>query len=154
ITAPTNLIVRAGAHAQILAVTGMMLQPRTTFNYRVQATELGQFTIPEFNVKVYGKQISVPAAQLTVAATLPDGLPPVQQLALGLSNTNPFVGEAVHARLVLSSQPGTAVQSLGQVQINGQGFIVDQGSARPRIEMLRPRLGAPALPTFTYEIIL
>jgi len=154
ITAPTNLIVRAGAHAQILAVTGMMLQPRTTFNYRLQATELGQFTIPEFNVKVYGKQISVPAAQLTVAATLPDGLPPVQQLGLGLSNTNPFVGEAVHARLVLSSQPGTAVQSLGQVQINGQGFIVDQGSARPRIEMLRPRLGVPALPTFTYEIIL
>ena len=46
ITAPTNLIVRAGAHAQILAVTGMMLHPRTTFTYRLQATELGQFSIP------------------------------------------------------------------------------------------------------------
>lgn len=151
---PPEVAMRAGAQGQIMAMSGMSLQPFTTFNFHATASQPGQFRVPEFKIKVYGKEVTVPSAQLIVTANPPAGVPAAPLLRMQLSATNPFVGQAVRVRLLLPEQPGGQVQGLGQVQINGEGFIVDQGSARPHIEMTAPRLGAPAWPLFVYEILL
>ena len=88
ITAPPQLEIRPGAHGQILQMTGASLEPRTSFNYRVRASSLGTFTVPEFVVKVYGKPVTVPAAQLEVVSEPPATVRPAPQLTLELPVTN------------------------------------------------------------------
>ena len=78
ITGPPQLEMRPGAHGEILQMTGTNLEPRTSFNYRVRATSLGTFTLPEFVVTVYGKSVTVPAAQLEVVAAPPATVRPAQ----------------------------------------------------------------------------
>ena len=51
LTAPPQLEMRPGAHGQILQMTGTNIEPRTSFNYRVRASSLGTFTVPEFVVQ-------------------------------------------------------------------------------------------------------
>ena len=152
IAAPPQLEIRPGAHGQILQMTGSGLEPRTSFNYRVRASSLGTITLPEFVVKVYGKPVTVPAAQLQVVSSSPTNLPPSPRLELELPATNLVVGQPVSARMLLPGAPGGAVQGLGQPQLSGQGFLVDLGAARQRIEMT-PRHGT-AVPTFIYETTL
>ena len=154
IPAPAQLTWRPGAHGQILSMGGALLIPRTTFNYRVRAAAPGQFTIPEFNVVVNGKPIKIPAAQLEVSATPPPGSAPAQQLFLSLPTTDLFVGQSVRARIILPGSIGGMVQSLGQVQINGQGFIVDQTTAHARIEALPVPNTRRNISAFVYELML
>src|SRR6185369_12514082 len=136
IPAPQQLSCRAGAHGQILSLVGALLVPRTTFNYRVHPTESGQLTMPEFTVMVNGRSVVVPAAHLEVSATPPPGVVPAQQLLLDLPTNTLYVGQTIRARVLLPGSPAGVVQSLGQVQVNGQGFIVDQTSAHARIESM------------------
>ena len=150
--APPQLEIRPGAHGQILQMTGVSLEPRTAFNYRVRAASLGVFTVPEFVVKVYGKPVTVPAAQLEVVAAPPAAVRPAPRLMLDLPATNLFVGQPVTVRMLLPGSPRGAVQGLGQPQLSGQGFLVDLGAARQRIEMLA--LGGANLITFVYETTL
>jgi hypothetical protein len=147
------LALHAGAHGQIMAMAGMTLQPLTTFNYRVQASDLGEYTIPEFKIKVYGKEVTVPATKLDVVAIPASSAAPLQ-LKMELSSSNPFVGQAIRVRLLLLGQPSGQIQGLGQVQINGEGFIVDQSTARPHIELTTSHRGAPAVPVYVYEVLL
>jgi hypothetical protein len=152
ITAPPQLEVRPGAQGQILQFTGPSLEPRTSFNHRVRAASSGVFTMPEFVVKVYGKPVKVPAAQLTVVAAPPATVPPAARLTLELPTTNLFVGQAVSARIIMPGSPAGFVQGLGQPQISGQGFLVDLSAVRQRIEMM-PLNGANVA-TFIYETLL
>jgi hypothetical protein len=71
---------------------------------------------------------------------------------LDLPVTNLFVGQAVSARVILPGTPGGVVQGLAQPQISGQGFLLDLGGARQRIEMM-PQNGAN-LASFIYETTL
>jgi len=154
IPSPQKLECRAGAHGQILTLSGPMLVPRTTFNYRVKSSQAGQYTIPEFTIKVNGKSVSVPSAQIEVTTDIPQTIPPAQLLLLEIETNSLFVGQTVHARVLLPGSAGGVVQSLGQVLINGQGFIVDQTSAHARIEAMP--LGPQRRPvnTFVYELML
>jgi hypothetical protein len=154
IPAPPQLSCRRGAHGQILSMTGTLLVPRTTFNYRVRAAETGQFTIPEFSVAVNGKKVTVPAAQLEVTTRPSAGVPPPQLLFLEIPTNSLFVGQTVRARVLLPGSIGGMVQSLGQVQINGEGFIVDQSSAHARIEATPLGPGRRSVNTFVYELML
>jgi hypothetical protein len=154
IPAPQQLSWRQSAHGQILSMSGPLLTPRTTFNYRVRPSETGQFTIPEFTVKANGKSVAVPAARLEVAAMAPPNAVPAQQLFLDLPTNALFVGQTVSARVLLPGSPGGMVQSLGQVQVNGNGFIVDQSSAHARIEALALGTTRRSLNTFVYELNL
>jgi hypothetical protein len=154
IPAPPNLDCRPGAHGQILSMTGPLLVPRTTFNYRVRASEAGRFTIPEFTIKVNGKLVTVPAAQLQSTATPPPGIPPTQLVFLDLLANSLFVGQSIRARVLLPGSLGGMVQSLGQVQINGHGFITDQTSAHARIEAMPLGPGGKNVNTFVYELML
>jgi hypothetical protein len=152
ITAPPQLEMRPGAHGQILQMAGASMEPRTSFNYRVRASALGTFAVPEFMVTVYGKPVTVPSARLQVVAEPPAAVRPAPQLALELPDTNLVVGQAVSARVVLPGLPGGSVQGLGAPQLSGQGFLVDLGGARQRIEMM-PHGGAP-VPSYIYEATL
>jgi hypothetical protein len=152
IAAPPQLDVRPGAHGQMFQMTGPSLEPRTAFNQRVRASSLGTFTVPEFVVKVYGKPVTVPAAQLQVVSAPPASGPPAPQLVLELPVTNLLVGQPVAARIVLPGAPGGVVQGLAQPQLSGQGFLVDLGAARQRIETVSR--GGTAMPAFIYEATL
>ncbi len=152
ITAPPELEVRPGAHAQLLQMTGAGLEPQTSFNCRVRASSLGTFTVPEFVVTAYGKPVTVPAAQLVVVPNPPSTVRPALQLTLELPVTNLYVGQAVSTRIVVPGLPGGAVQGLGSPQLSGQGLLVDLGSARQRIEMTT-RDGR-SQPTYIYETAL
>jgi hypothetical protein len=154
IPVPPGLSSHLGGHGQILAMAGGLLAPRTSFNYRVRTSRTGQFTIPEFKVKVNGNALVIHAAHLEVAATLPPGWVPAQQLLLDVPTNALFVGQTVSARILFPGSPGGMIQSLGQVQLNGQGFIVDQSSAHARIEALPLGSARSALNTFVYELNL
>jgi hypothetical protein len=152
--APGKLKYRPGARGQILSMSGALLLPRTTFNYRVEPSGEGQFAIPEFTVMVNGKPVTIPGAQLVATATPPANLRPTQQLLFDLSTNRVFVGQTLRARIMLPGSPGGVVQSLGQVQINGQGFIADQSSAHNRIEALPLGPDHRIVNTFVYELML
>lgn len=154
IPVPAGLSAQLGGHGQILAMAAGLLAPRTSFNYRVRASANGQLTIPEFTVKVNGKAVAIPAAHLQVASVLPPGTPPAQQLLLDLPTNSLFVGQSIVARVLFPGSPAGMIQSLGQVQLNGQGFIVDQSSAHARIEALPLGLAGHSLNTFVYELSL
>lgn len=154
IPVPTGLSAQLGGHGQILAMAAGLLAPRTSFNYRVRASGIGQFTLPEFTIKVNGKSVAIPAAHLEVTATLPPGATPAQQLLLDLPTNSLFVGQSVVAGVLFPGSPGGMIQSLGQVQLNGQGFIVDQSSAHARIEALPLGPAGRSLNTFVYELSL
>ena len=152
LSAPPRLEMNRGAHGEILRMTGSSYAPLTTFNYRVRSSSPGEFNLPEFQVKVYGKPVTVPAARLRVGSVPPAVAPPAQKVLLEMASTNLFVGEAVRARVLLAGSASGAVQGLAQVQLSGQGFLVDLGGARQRIEPLLYR-GA-RVPAFVYETTL
>ncbi|HWX21402.1 MAG TPA: BatD family protein [Candidatus Binatia bacterium] len=124
---PPPLEARPGAHGQMLAPGGAKLEPHAAFNYHVRASQQGQFTIPEFTVTVYGKPVTVPAAQLEVVASPPASLPPAQRLILEVPTTNLFVGQAIKVRVLLPGTPSGFVPGLmSPAQITGEGLFVDQ----------------------------
>ena len=152
LTAPPQLETRPGAHGQFLQSTGTSLEPHTSFNYRVRASRLGPCTMPEFVVQVYGKAVTVPAAQLLVVSEPPAGVRATPMAGLEIPVTNLVVGQAVSMRIVLPGLPPGFGQGLGGPQLSGQGVLVDLGAARVRIESL-PRGGSYG-PSFTYETTL
>jgi hypothetical protein len=152
ITASKELSLQAGAHGQILQLLGPVMVPFTTFNYRVRASTNGEFNVPEFVVQVYGKPVKVPAARLEVSSTPAATAMTPQHLYLEIPATNTFIGQPVPARILLPGLANGSFQSLGQVQLSGQGFVVDQGAAHQRIESM-PRAGANVA-TYFYETML
>jgi hypothetical protein len=151
---PPKWQVREGGRGQYMGLAASVWQPHTTFLYHIYASEPGQFTLPEFTVVVYGKPVTIPAAHLDVVPAPPEPSPPVQRLFFDLPGTNLFVGEAARVRVILPALSNGPVQPLGQVQINGRGFLVDQSSARPRAEILPRLAGRSNVMAFIYETIL
>ncbi len=154
LAAPPQLELRRGGHGQVLQMLGTNMQPRTTFSYRVKAKAVGQFVLPAFKFQVYGKEVTVPAAALSVVQNPPAGLPPAQFLELEVSSTNLFVGQPVQARVVMPNGPGGEIQGLSQVQFQGQGFLVDQSSVRQTVRIQQQPGRASGVPRFIYETLL
>ena len=119
---PPQLEIRPGAHGQMLQSPAPTWSRASAFNYRVRASSPGAFTVPEFVVKVDGKPVTVPAAQLQVVSEPPPDRPPAVQLMLELPVTNLFVGQAVQARVVLPGAPGSVVQGLGAAPVERAGL--------------------------------
>ncbi len=144
--------VRAGAHGQVFQMGPGVLQPRTSFLYHIRPSGAGQLSVPAFDIKVGGQTVTVPAATLDVTPNPPPGTAPAQRLALELDNTNLYAGQSVRARVSLSAPNGGPAQGLMQVQLTGEGFVVDQSSVRQRFEA-RSRAGGNSL-TYIYETTL
>lgn len=152
IFAPMELTVRSSARGQILQRVGDKMRPLTVINHHVTATASGTFTVPEFKVKVYGRNITVPAAKLEVRSRPDPAAPPAPRLYLELAETNAYCGQPVTVRVLMPATRGNAIQVLSQVQINGDGVLVDQGSVRQRITPLEinGRMG----PAYVYEAMI
>ena len=117
-----GLELRAGGHGQVLQPGGTNLQPRTTFLYRALPKQAGRYTIPEFQVRVYGQPVTIPSVTLEVSELPPDADPKPQVLQLSLGATNLFVGQAVRARLTLPGDTN-GFQSLAYVKFMGDGVV-------------------------------
>jgi hypothetical protein len=149
-----GLELRAGGRGQVLQPSGTNLQPRTTFLYRALPQRAGRYTIPEFQVQVYGKPVTIPSASLEVRE-LPPGLNPKPQLLyLSLAATNLFVGQSVRARLTLPSDTNGFSQSLAYVKFMGDGIVADQSSSQQRIEASSTPAGGPTAANYIYDIFL
>ncbi len=149
ISAPPSLKLRRTASGQIMPQVGGTLRTLTTFNHDARATQAGRFTIPARVVEVYGKSVVIPAAELEVQADLADPHEPVRQLLIEAAATNVFVGETFAVRVLLPGTSANAVEGLSQVQLNGDGFVVDKSTVRQSIQML-DRNGRKT-GTFLYE---
>jgi hypothetical protein len=147
-----GLEFQPGGHGEIFQMGGGVMQPRTSFNYHVRAGAPGEFVVPEFSVKVYGKPVTVPAARLQVTSTPPASVVPARRLRVEVPGTNLYAGQPVRARVIYAGPPGSPVQGLAQVQLTGQGFIVDQSAVQQRISNV-PR-GRTSAPAYVYETTL
>jgi len=152
IPAPAELNLEPGAHGEILRLGPAGFEPLSAFNTRVQASAPGDFTVPEFTVNVYGKPVTVAAARLVVRPSSAAPLQAPLRLLLELPATNLYVGQPIRARAILPGAPGGIVQGLAQVQLSGEGFLVDLGGARQRFEMAA-RNGTRSA-TYVYEATL
>lgn len=149
IYAPMELTLKQSARGQIFQSVKNQLKPVTTINHHVSASKVGEYTIPAFRVKVYGRNIVVPAARLEVLSQAKPSAAPRQRLYIELSETNAFCGQRIDVRLFLPSQGSNVIQSLTQVQINGDGVMVDQSSVRQRIQPME--FNGRTGPVFIYE---
>ncbi len=149
-----KLTLLAGGHGQLMSMAGTALQPTTTFNYHARPIEAGQYTVPAFTVNVYGKPVTIPAAQLVVTPEPPSSVPPPQELIMEIPETNIFVGQSVRARVLSPALPGGLVQGLAQVQISGPAVISDPATARGRVEVLPRPSGVQNALTYVHELMI
>lgn len=145
IAAPSELKLDPGAHGQIIPMLGNVQMPFTTFNTRVRASTVGDFTIPEFKVQAYGSEVTVPAAQLKVVSTPPSAPTSVLRLAVEFAETNLYVGQPIRARAILPGSAGVFSQGLPPVQFTGQGILVDQAASSQMVTITsRDGINMPA----------
>jgi hypothetical protein len=149
IAAPAQLNFRESVSGQDMRSAGGAFQMFSTFNYDVHATEPGLFTVPEFTVEVYGRPVVVPAARVEVKSKLLEPREPLRQLLLATSATNVFVGESFNVNVRLPATPQNGVEGVSQMQINGDGFIVDKSAARQTIKTIETN--GRNVPTYVYE---
>ncbi len=147
----SGLEIKQGARGEMLRLAGASYAPLSAFNYRVRPERLGEFSIPAFEVNVYGKSVKVPAARLEVVSAPTEPGQPTPLIYLETPATNLFVGQAVRVRVLM---PGTAAgaQGLAQAQVSGPGILVDLGGVRQHYESL-PHRGT-RVPTYVYETTL
>jgi len=147
IAAPPGLELKAGARGQVLQPVGVTIEPRTSFNYRARPPAAGDLTVPQFSVTVSGKPIVVPAAGLRVVqgVAAPAPLQPVLEIPV----PNLFVGQSAKVRVLMPSSAAGGPQVLFQVELSGDGFIVDKGAMRQSVE--NTVRGGSNFPTFIHE---
>ena len=149
---PAELTLRFSARGQILQPAADKIRPATTINHRVNVTKPGTFIIPEFKVRVYGKPVTVPAARLDVLPQLPPNTPSPQRIYLQLAETNAYCGQPVKVQIHMPSLNGNVIQSLNQVQLNGDGILLDQSAVRQRIHQME--FSGRTGPVYTHESTL
>jgi hypothetical protein len=152
INAPSELQMDPGAHGQIIPMLGSVQMPFTTFNTRVRASAVGDFTIPEFKVQAYGSEVTVPAAQLKVVSSQPSPPSPVLHLAIEFAETNLFVGQPIRAQATLPGSAGVFSQGLPPVQFTGQGVLVDQAASSQTVTVTSH--DGMNMPTYTFQTVL
>ncbi len=152
IYAPGELMIRQSARGQILQPVGVALKPMTTINHHVTASAAGDFTIPEFRVKVYGRNITVPAARVIVSTNLNLAVTNTTRLFIELAETNIYCGQPVKVRVIMPATLNNFMQALQQVQLNGDGILLDQSAVRQRIQQME--FSGRTGPTYIYESTL
>lgn len=148
ISAPSLKLQRITS-GEIVQQNGGMLRTLTTFNFDARAPSPGRFTVPEQTLEVYGQPVVVPAATLDAQAEPAAPHEPARQLLLEAGATNLYVGETFTVRVLLPGTSANAVESLSQVQLNGDGFVVDKNAVRQSIQMLANH--GRSTGTFIYE---
>ncbi len=131
---PSGLVVRPGARGQAFRQLGGTLLPLSAFNFHARSDQPGSYVMPAFTIQVYGQTVPVPAAQLEV---VPVSVTPTQSIArlrLELPGTNLYAGQAVDVRVRQSATDQGTIQGLTQVELHGDGILVDRAFTQQRIE--------------------
>ena len=131
IPAPPELRIHLNTSGQTMQAVGGEYQNIAMFDFDVRADVTGQFTVPEFTVQVYGQPVLVPATRLEVEAELPEPHEPARQLLVEPSATNVYAGEDFNLSVLLPADGG--VQIVSDMQLNGDGFVMDKNDARQSI---------------------
>ncbi len=152
IYAPGELTLKQSARGQMLQPAGAALKPTTSINHHVLANAPGEFTIPEFKVKVYGRNITVPAARLVVSTNASNPALRPARLFVELAETNVYCGQPVKVRVLMPATLNNFMQALQQVQLNGDGILLDQSAVRQRIQQME--FNGRTGPTYIYESTL
>jgi hypothetical protein len=134
IPGPPQLDFHLSAQGQLLQPSGNILRPFTAINFEVRASAPGMFLVPAFYVEVYGEPVVVPAVGLEVANDV-EATAAARQLVLEASATNVFVGEPLTVRVLLPSTPSNRVEAVREVEIRGDGLLVDKNQVRQSISM-------------------
>jgi len=129
--APQLELVR-GAQGMMFTMGAGKMQPLTVVNFHVTAATPGNYVVPAYTIEIYGQPVTIPEARLQVVAGDP-GVPPLHELLMVPEQTNVYVGQPVHIRVLSPAGPNRAVQMLSQVQLNGDGFITGKGDVRQQI---------------------
>lgn len=131
---PRGLNLRPSARGQVFRQLGGNLLPHSAFNHRARGDQSGTFVIPAFTVRVYGQPVTVPAARLEVVPANVTPTQAVTRLRLELPVTNLFAGQAVNVRVRQIATDQESIQGLTQVELLGEGILVDRGFTQQRIE--------------------
>jgi hypothetical protein len=139
ITVPPNLHFRKSASGENIQFSAGTARTVASFDFDVHASEPGLFAIPEFIVEAYGKPITVPMTVLDVRNEVPSPHEPARQLLIQLEKTNVFIGETVEVTVLLPATSSNTVEIVSQLQINGDGFLVEKNSRGQAIQPLQFR---------------
>ncbi len=120
------------ARGQITETTVNSFRPLSSFVYELHPGTAGQFTVPGFTVNVGDSSVQVPSATLEVNAGLASA-PPARMLAIELSDTNLYLGQPFHVRVILPSGPGNQVEALREVALEGEGLMTDRNATEESI---------------------
>jgi hypothetical protein len=131
---PHGLESTLSSRGQILQQADKILRPVTAVNFHVRAAHPGLYTVPAFSIEVYGKPVLVPKAYLEVVENLEPDHARARELVLIPSRTNVFVGESVRMRVLLRGSVSNVVQTLTQLQFNGEGFLDDKSLFHQKVE--------------------
>lgn len=152
IPAPPGCSVRPGAFGQRLRNAGGRIVPRTTFLYHIQPSSNGVFTLPGYTIRARNETVQIPAAHLTV---VPAGSAQVQtapRILMQAPEAEVFVGQNIDLQVLFPGKPDGAVQTLTQVEVNGDGVLVDRNFRTQRIET-RMEAGRP-IRMFSYDAMI
>jgi hypothetical protein len=123
--APGGLTVNSPTRGQLLLPRADKLTPDTTINYPVNAASNGVYTMPSFELEVYGKKVRVPAASFQVVDRASARGREAMRLEIQGPTGNVYVGQAVRVRLVLADPNATQVVGYMQLQLSGELVMVD-----------------------------
>lgn len=149
LAAPAGLQFGSKYSGQVTQMRADQYRPLAAFVYEVTALAAGRFVVPGFTVNVSGVPVTVPAATLEVVTNL--GLPPPRRLHLDVSATNVFLGETIRTRVVLPPGPGNETEALREIQLHGEGLMVDKTQWHQSIEPISLDGGDPK-PAFICEM--
>lgn len=135
IPAPAGLSLIAGGRGQYYVPIAQKLQPRTSINYRATPQSPGACIMPSFNITVYNKTYTVPPAQLTVVEQNQDvnDLQPV--VTVDLPPGDWYVGQSIPIRVLLIDPGNNSVLGMTQLQVQGEGILVDMNTMRQRRDL-------------------
>jgi hypothetical protein len=148
---PAGCAVRPGASGELLQSLGNAIVPRTTYLYHVTPASNGTFTVPAFTIRARGETVQIPPATVTV---VPPGSSPVEQasrIQLTVRTNECFVGQSIDLQVLYAGRPDGTVETLSQVNLVGEGLIVDHNFRAQRVET-RVENGV-SRPMFIYEAL-
>jgi hypothetical protein len=153
--APAGLKFGAKARGMITQTQINSYRPLATFLYEVEATAAGRYTIPSFTVKVSGEPVEIPGATMEVlpaGSQLPAGAAPPRRLVLETSATNLYLGQPFRVRVLLPPAPGNQIAALREIQLNGDGLMMDKTALRQSIEPAN--VNGELRPAFVCELLV
>ena len=133
IPAPAGLEPGPNTSGQITQMQGNKFRPLASFVYEFIPRAEGHFTVTNFSVDVSGARVEIPAASLDVVGENV-ATAAARQLRLELSQTNVFLGQPFRVRVIMPAGPNNSIEALREIELRGDGLMVDKTDARQAIE--------------------